>query len=243
LKRFNRIPVPYILEPPTGKKRDFSVGEEIRFDLVLVGDAIRYFPHMVFVFRELGEVGLGKSRGRCFLKRVIQTGEEGGRDRVLYEGARGTFPFALRPVNASELWKSLPRLSPDELMLCIETPLRILDRPCRQVEFHHLVRNLLRRVSSLLYFHQRKILEYDFRGAVERAGAVRTLPGRRRDLSWYDWERFSGRQKKRIKMGGVVGEIAFRGDLEEFLPLFLLGEAVHVGKHVSLGMGKYRIMQ
>ena len=38
-------------------------------------------------------------------------------------------------------------------------------------------------------------------------------------------------------LSGFVGEVTYRGELEPFLPLLLLGEYVHVGKTRRLGMG------
>jgi len=45
-----------------------------------------------------------------------------------------------------------------------------------------------------------------------------------------------------MKMGGFVGDISFKGDLEKFLPFIILGEYIHVGKGTSFGLGKYDIL-
>jgi CRISPR/Cas system endoribonuclease Cas6 (RAMP superfamily) len=45
-----------------------------------------------------------------------------------------------------------------------------------------------------------------------------------------------------MKMGGFIGSITFRGNLEQFLPYLVLGEYIHVGKGTSFGLGKYRIL-
>jgi len=58
---------------------------------------------------------------------------------------------------------------------------------------------------------------------------------------WYDWERYSSRQDRRMKLGGFVGEITYLGDLKDFLPFLLLGSYIHVGKGATFGLGKYRI--
>ncbi len=44
-----------------------------------------------------------------------------------------------------------------------------------------------------------------------------------------------------MKLGGFVGRITFEGDLTPFLPYIRIGEAVHVGKATSFGLGRYRI--
>ncbi|MEG3070433.1 MAG: CRISPR system precrRNA processing endoribonuclease RAMP protein Cas6 [Candidatus Syntrophopropionicum ammoniitolerans] len=58
---------------------------------------------------------------------------------------------------------------------------------------------------------------------------------------WVDWERYSSRQSSRMNMGGVVGQVEYRGDLGAYMPLLRLGQLVHVGKGAVFGMGKYAI--
>jgi CRISPR/Cas system endoribonuclease Cas6 (RAMP superfamily) len=55
--------------------------------------------------------------------------------------------------------------------------------------------------------------------------------------------RVSGRQKKRIEMGGLVGKVTYEGDLTDYLPLLALGELIHVGKGTVFGNGQYEIVR
>ncbi|NIA10440.1 MAG: CRISPR system precrRNA processing endoribonuclease RAMP protein Cas6, partial [Nitrospiraceae bacterium] len=61
-------------------------------------------------------------------------------------------------------------------------------------------------------------------------------------LYWHDWERWSNRQGTRMKLGGFMGEVTYKGDLRPFWPYIRLGEYVHVGKGSSFGLGRYRIV-
>jgi hypothetical protein len=105
-------------------------------------------------------------------------------------------------------------------------------------DFHVLIRTLLRRLSNLAYFHCGAALDLDFRGLIAAAEQVETVES---ELRWCDWERYSARQDTRMKLGGFVGRVTYRGDLQPFLPLLQLGEIVHVGKGTSFGLGKYGI--
>ncbi|MBI5185183.1 MAG: CRISPR system precrRNA processing endoribonuclease RAMP protein Cas6 [Nitrospinae bacterium] len=128
----------------------------------------------------------------------------------------------------------------NQLSMRLLTPLRIEadKKVCRRFEFHLFFKNLLRRISNLLIFHHGVELELDFKGLAAKSEQVKTIE----DATVFkDWERYSNRQGQKIKMGGLVGDVAFTGDLEEFIPFLILGEAVHAGKYATFGMGKYEI--
>jgi hypothetical protein len=42
-------------------------------------------------------------------------------------------------------------------------------------------------------------------------------------------------------MGGFVGEVTYEGEIEEFLPLLILGQYTHVGKYAVWGNGQYEV--
>ena len=128
-----------------------------------------------------------------------------------------------------------------QLTLNFLTPTRILynSHLTLDLEFHILIRNLLRRLSLLYYFHcGGDPSEWDFKGIIEIAKDVKV---KKQALTWYDWERYSTRQDTRMKMGGFVGNISFEGNIEPFMQLIKAGEILHVGKGTSFGLGKYRI--
>ena len=78
-----------------------------------------------------------------------------------------------------------------------------------------------------------------FKELIERAEKVRLV---RQEIRWYDWERYSGRQKEKMKMGGLLGKITYEGDLIAFFPFLVLGSWINVGKGTSFGLGSYAIV-
>ena len=108
------------------------------------------------------------------------------------------------------------------------------------LEFHVLIRNLLRRISSLMYFHCGESLDCDFKVLIENATEVKIQSS---ELRWHDWERYSARQNQRMTLGGLVGKITYSGNFNEFMPFIKLGEYVHVGKGTTFGLGMYEILE
>ncbi|MCF6155462.1 MAG: CRISPR system precrRNA processing endoribonuclease RAMP protein Cas6 [Candidatus Brocadia sp.] len=129
----------------------------------------------------------------------------------------------------------------NKITISLLTPLRLRfdGHITDKIEFHVLIRNLLRRISSLSYFHCGEKLELDFKGLIEKAKTVRQTAS---DIQWFDWKRYSTRQEEWMSLGGVTGTVSYEGDLNEFIPLLKLGEYVHVGKGTSFGLGKYEIL-
>jgi len=130
------------------------------------------------------------------------------------------------------------QLSRQAVRLRFLTPLRLVvdGDLCTDPQFYILARNLLRRLGNLVSFHCGQEADLPVGPLLDVAETVRLTE--RRTL-WYDWERYSKRQDKRMKLGGLVGELTYEGDLTEFLPLLVLGSWVNLGKGTSFGLGRY----
>lgn len=235
----NEIPPPFVLEAPAGEPRRYRPGEPLGFELVLVGRAIGYLPYFLMGFQELGRAGVGRPLGRYVLQR-ISTRPPAGQQQLVFDGVdmrAGT--------DASVAWPELAAraavLPADQLTLRFLTPTRIkyqhgyVERP----EFHMLMRALLRRLSALALYHCGERWQGDPRALIAAAEQVQVADAQ---LRWVDWERFSGRQRQRVQLGGFVGEITYRGDLAPFLEYLALGAQVHVGKAAVFGHGRYDIL-
>ena len=221
LRNMREIPRPFVIRPPLDPRSEIPTGDYLDFDLILIGQARRYQQLFVDTFQKLGHTrGLGQSRGKYTLLRMKLKAEIQARALAAYAGL----------------------LPADRLTLNFLTPTRLKqggDWVRTGPPFQVLVRTLLRRGSALSYFHCGEPFEADFRGLVDRAAEVQVV---RNDSLWQDWSRFSGRQKQRIEMGGLVGQVTYAGDLGDYLPLLALGELVHVGKGTVFGNGQYQLI-
>lgn len=237
LRGYPNIPHPFIIEPPEKEKRIYRVGESISFDFVLIGRAIEYLPYFIYTFEELGRRGIGRGRGKYKLKEVYTA--QPLEHLRLYSIEDKTFRVSKDYiVKGSDI--ELPSVE-DTLTIELLTPLRLVANGsvAKDIEFHHIFRSVLRRISNLMYFHCDRELDVDFKGLIERAEKVKTV---KKEISWYDWERYSFRQSARINMGGLIGSVSFEGCFEEFLPFIALGEYIHIGKGTGFGLGKIRIV-
>jgi CRISPR-associated endoribonuclease Cas6 len=258
MRKYKSAPHPFVIEPPADKRRGYKPGDEIQFGLTLIGRAIDYLPYFIYTFDELGKIGIGKGKAKYELKEVRCDGKQ------IYDAETKTLkPFKTSSLDVgiptfphsggfAEAKEKGPACRPSgrgkggffnkRLTLNFLTPTRILydGRLTLDLEFHILIRNLLRRLSLLYYFHcNGDSSEWDFKGIIEQSKEIKV---KEKNLKWYDWERYSGRQETRIKMGGFFGEITFEGDINPFMPLIKAGEVLHVGKGTGFGLGKYRIV-
>ncbi len=261
LSNYENIPRPFVLEPPLENKTVYRPGETLTFGLLLIGRAIDYLPYFIVVLRELGETGIGKGRKKYRLKEIsavnpiqeeratVYREEESllrnvdllvrGRDIADLVNIFGSGSSAVDSHPGGPVLDAVD--APKQLAVDFLTMTRIKyeDNFTGKIEFHMLIRSLLRRLSSLAYFHHGEELALDFTGLIEHANEVKLIEDQ---MHWVDWERYSSRQDGKVKMGGVVGRAAYEGDLTEFVPLLRLGELVHVGKGAVFGMGKYKII-
>jgi len=243
MRKYTAAPHPFILEPSTNSRNSFQKGENLSFGLTLIGRAADYLPYFIYAFEELGRIGIGKGRGKYELREVTEEGQAGNsltKKRVIYSGDTKLLTQTASPIQWTDIIANSPE-PPHTVSISFITPARIKYKNSltKDLEFHVFFRNLLRRISLLSYFHcGYRIDDSGFKDLIEQSRKIKTA---KQSLYWHDWERYSNRQKTRMKMGGFMGEIAYKGELKEFWPYIRLGEYVHVGKGSGFGLGRYRI--
>ncbi len=241
MRKYRAAPHPFVIEPPLENKTKYLPGEELRFGLILVGRAIDYLPYFIYTFEELGRLGIGRGRGEYDLREVTSVSPY-GETEVVYSGEDKVLKSDLTKVAFGDFLQ-LPKVNTNTISLNFLTPTRIVynGHLTINLDFHILLRNLLRRVALLSYFHcDGNPDTIDFTDLIEKAKDIDTLDRR---LHWTDWERYSARQDTRMMMGGFTGKASFEGELDEFLPFISIGEYLHLGKGTTFGLGKYEILK
>jgi hypothetical protein len=236
LRSADHVPHPFVLRPWEGTRRRIARGEVVELELLLVGRASGYLPHLVVALGRMAALGLGRDRVPLVMSGIDQLGLfDSTRREALFDEAR-----QLAAPREETILDALPASPVGELTLELVTPTHIVSdgRPLEHLELRPLARALLRRMSSLAAFHCGAPLEVDYRGLADRAGSVRVAEDQTR---FQRASRYSSRQGRRVPLEGVVGRIVYQGDaLDDLVPLLALGEALHVGKGTALGMGRYR---
>lgn len=241
MNKYEAVPHPFVIEPPAENRSTYNTGDNLHFNLILAGKGIDYLPYFIYTFEELGNIGIGKGRGNYKLLSV----KDGSEQVYSIEGKvfRNTISKELHISEEFEFCSGTDSDpgSEDTVTLRFSTPARIKYQRSLavEIEFHILIRSLLRRLCLMYYFHCGGTEpSWDYKGLIRESENVII---EKNSLKWRDWERYSSRQDVRMKMGGVIGDITYRGNLKTFLPILKAGEILHVGKGTSFGLGKYEI--
>ena len=234
LRTYGDVPRPFVIDP-LDTQGEYRRGESFAFRLTLIGRAIDYLPYFLVSFRELGEIGIGKGRGRFQLTQVLTDDGE-----PIYDGDTQMVHNLNNTLSFDEIQGEAASLPTDALTVHLLTPTRITHegKITDQLPFHLFWRRLVGRISALAYFHCGESLDLDFKGLITQAETVQTVQSK---LRWHDWTRYSSRQNQKMQLGGLIGKTTYAGDLDAFLPFVALGVFLHVGKNATFGLGKYRV--
>lgn len=241
----SNITQPFIIEFPPNTKDVYENTETLDLVLTLIGNAIDYLPYCIFAFERLGVMGIGRNKGKYRVENVISQEDQietiifsGNEKKFLAEGKIHSFAGIMNTrENDRQMWRETQSveirfLSPGRFEYSGE----IISK---ELEFHILFRSILRRLSTLLYFHcGKRKLPIDFKQLIEDAKEIKISEN---NLHWLDIERYSTRKGKSMKLGGVIGRIRYQGSLEQFIPFLLLAAYIHAGKSVSFGFGQITI--
>ncbi|MCX8118672.1 MAG: CRISPR system precrRNA processing endoribonuclease RAMP protein Cas6 [Desulfobacterota bacterium] len=245
IKRLKNLPRGFVIKPPLDGATEYTSATPLRFEMVLVGDRIRGLPYVIVPFKELGRFGIGLNRGRFSLDGIEVL--RGGRYDSIYDPETNVVSNFEAQIRGEDLLKRSEKFRGDRLTLRFLTPTRVRYNPTgrkgesrlvRDPEFHHLVRRLRDRINALSVSYCGGPLEVDFSGLAERATKVMKVHS---NLEWVGMRRRSRTQETYHDQSGFIGEMTFEGDLEEFLPLLLAGEYLHVGEDAVFGNGWYEI--
>ena len=231
LRTYGDVPRPFVIDP-MDTRGEYRKGESFSFQLTLIGRAIDYLPYFLVSFRELGEMGIGKGRGRFQLAHVRADDGES-----VYDGESQMVHSLDNARSFDDIRRETESQPTDVLTLRLITPTRITHEGALtdQLPFHVFWRRLIGRISALAYFHCGESLEMDFKGLIEKATSVETTDS---TLRWKDWTRYSSRQDRRMQLGGLVGRVRYAGEMAGFVPFVALGAFSACGEECDVWVGE-----
>ena len=234
-------PHPFVLEPPRTGQLDYAPGDTFTCNITLIGEAINLLPWIVLTFQEMGKrrIGLRDKRGQCQLDKVESLSALGhDHTQTILTAATEMLTDDGLILRLDDVMHTAPHTTDAiELEFLTPTSIKVDGKWTGRLTFEHLIRNLLRRIRFLSYFHCGEDLDVDARALIEASTSV----AHNSRLNWLRRDRYSYRAEKSVPMGGFMGKIRFSGVLEPFLPFIYLGEYLHIGHHTAFGFGQYCI--
>jgi len=240
MRKYGEVPPPYRLRATPWNVQETLPASFLEVEIILFGRAVEYLP---------------------VVAEALLAGLIGGIGRQDRSGKRGTLDVtAVQDLWSSQIWspaldRTWPRLDavtylangapsairPPIIPLRLEwtTPLRLMHEGgiSSHPDFRTLIAALLRRIGSLLCFHEHVSLDLDFRKIVDLASKVKYCAEWKR----LSLRRYSARQHQSMHQDGVIGGMTIEEDASLFLPLLRMGEITGVGKGTTLGMGVFKI--
>ncbi|KUO70797.1 MAG: hypothetical protein APF81_12750 [Desulfosporosinus sp. BRH_c37] len=237
------IPHPFVLEPPVAGKTLYHKGEELQFQVALIGKGLQFLPFFIAAFGQAGLDGLGVRRHKFHLTSVEQVC--GGEKVHLWDGGNQMLAQPKTHIFSDEQAEQAEQDEQvfERVSLELQTPLRLVDggRLTADLTFTLLMRSIFRRLNLIGKIHGQGALQIPYRDYLARADEVKMVSSDTH-LNWQDWERYSNRQKRSLKMGGLCGTLSYQGDLGIFMPYLRMAQAFHVGKGTVFGLGKVKLL-
>ena len=252
------FPRPYLFRTPFRTRRSFKPGESLTFDMVLIGVANNFLPHIISAFQEAGDVGIGQRMDALYDSGIGhavrdgggEVGKTRGRFRVtrvdaLRENGAAQPVFDGRTLSAHDHLISFDRFAEHvpgrrRVTLRLETPLwlKVDGKPLRTAPpFSMVIRNLAGRAMRLNQFCGGSHTE-EYHQLADLADEIRLVDS---SLTWEEIPRNS-RRSGRVNLVGAVGTLTYEGDLAPYWPLLRLGEYINLGKETVFGCGRYRLV-
>lgn len=235
-------PHPFILQPPRATKKEYVIDDIFTCNITLIGEAIDLLPWIVLTFHEMGRrrIGLQGARGQCQLITVESLpAHQNQSPQTIYTAETEMLTDEGIILKRDDVMQNASNIKDTiELAFITPTSIKVDGKWTGDLTFEHLIRNLLRRIRFLSYFHCGEDLDIDAHALIEAACSVRHNP----NLRWLKTDRWSYRAESSVPMDGFIGKVRYSGELAPFLPFIYLGEYLHIGHHTAFGFGQYRII-
>ena len=228
---------PYVIEP---EPKTFN-RNTMSFNIILIGNVLKYLRQIIYSVREMGILGLGTNREKFRVIKIEAMDKSSKFFSVFDNITQDVIPHEKLTVKSFDLSHN------NKITLRFLTQVRIEEEKeektnvlNNELNFDSLFSNLLRRVKNLSKFYCNQELSLPENELSEQSKKILTL---KKDIDYkINWG-FSSTQNKKVPFYGYDGDIEYSGDLEKLYPFLVLGEHLHIGKRTTSGLGRYKIIQ
>ncbi len=195
--------------------------EHLKFSIYLFEDSTDELPYVLSAIKKaLEEIGLGRE------KEHVKITEISVNEKTIYNGNEflpisDIFPYEFE---LDEIYS--------DIKIDFKMPLRIKHNnqfAKNEISLSHLIINIHNRYRELKGLSLKK-LGFKVEGKIANS-----------NLRYLDLYRYSNRQKSKMKLGGIIGDITIKGVDEKSFYYLKLAEVIGVGKQTVFGLGDFEI--
>jgi len=235
-------PRPYIIRPPLESKQYYKVGEELTFNMVLIGEkTIMTLPYLIYAFMETGKRGIGKGRRKFIVKNADYVGLDGVA-KTIFSHPNQTLDSNFTLLSGASFMSCNHNIESCSLQFLTPLQIKVKKKYIGNVNFGILFHRLLQRIIVLSHLYCdvdcSELSKDTFTELCSMASNVVTHDS---SFRWCQINRYSNRQQQRTPLSGITGKVTFSGNLKPFWPFIMLGSHIHVGRETTFGLGHYDI--
>jgi len=196
-----------------------NLSSKLEFKIILFEETIKEAPFIISsIYKAFREIGLTKQKIKVDNFIILYN------NQLVFDGEFKKFDNISLNFEIKEVKK--------DFTLKINTPIRTKENNKfvrDNIKLETILRSINHRFNKL---KNRKIKKLEF---------IPEYKEIYKNLYFKDLIRYSNRQKTKMKLGGILGEIIYKDVDEESFRLLKLGEIIGVGKQVTFGLGDIRI--
>jgi len=219
-------------------------GDSFTFQLTLVGIYNDFLSQFIKAIKIMCCEGIGSPRVPLTLKTVSEIDEDQQRHMIKTDRTENVRKPKYR-IRFSDFSKA--EFEKTRLMLYFQTPTLITrekDEYTGSFTFYQIMKSLTERALTLSHLYCSSTLELFTRdrSALEKfLEPSKHLQVRKTNMFWHYFTQPKSKQDEPLKLTGATGWITFEGKFNRYVPLLLFCEALHLGRNITYGCGKYSI--
>ena len=240
----------FALQPPLNVPARLPAGLDFSFAITLFGEGKDYLPYFALAVREMGEVGVGKGRGR-FQALSVAAEFADGQEQPLWQAREAVLRLTQRSITHAEIGAAVEKRlraqanNGGALSLSFLTPLRVVseDRLLKTPRFEAVFDALLKRLDELADLYEGGY-QRPYAERVRLRQLARQVELTENHTEWIELSSSSSRTGRETWISGLVGRAVYKASAQvwgELLEWLAWAEIVQVGKDTAKGNGVVRI--